>query len=346
MSKHKISGYVYTRNAVEMEYPFQECIESMLSFCGQVVVADSSNGNDDTLEKLKVMAKNDSRIDVYHVDLDWNEPNHAIFDGQMKALAREQCTGDFLVQADVDEIFEKNCKDKFDFVLDICKGLQVPPLLALPVVEYWGDNLDKVRIDVNPWKWRISRNIPNITHGIPTHLRKIENGLLYSNPGSDGCNYIFEDTGLEVPCKHFVSQTVDAYRRSAIRDESKVKEYQDWFNEAVASLPTVHHFSWFSIPRKIRQYRLFWTDFWKSMYNLERDNSNPFFNVTWDKVTEQMIEEKGKELSQKTGGWIFHNPWDGTKTNNVNLNCKPPLLIKDWCQKNTSKILTDDMFEV
>ena len=46
-------------------------------------------------------------------------------------------------------------------------------LIALPVTEFWGSK-DKVRIDVNPWKWRLSRNRPHITHGIPASLRKFD----------------------------------------------------------------------------------------------------------------------------------------------------------------------------
>ena len=42
-------------------------------------------------------------------------------------------------------------------------------LICLPVIEYWGKN-EKVRIDVNPWKWRLSKNRPYITHGIPAKL--------------------------------------------------------------------------------------------------------------------------------------------------------------------------------
>ena len=46
-------------------------------------------------------------------------------------------------------------------------------LIALPVIEYWGGP-EKVRLDVNPWKWRLSRNLPHITHGIPANLRKFD----------------------------------------------------------------------------------------------------------------------------------------------------------------------------
>ena len=67
-------------------------------------------------------------------------------------------------------------------------------LLCLPVIEYWGAN-KKVRLDVNPWKWRLSRNLKHITHGIPKQFRRVdENGDLFSAIGSDGCDYIDANT--------------------------------------------------------------------------------------------------------------------------------------------------------
>ena len=50
---------------------------------------------------------------------------------------------------------------------------QTIDLVCLPVIEFWGDK-GKVRIDVNPWKWRLSRNRPHITHGIPKDLRRFD----------------------------------------------------------------------------------------------------------------------------------------------------------------------------
>ena len=77
-----------------------------------------------------------------------------------------------------DEIVHEKDYDK---VKEVIKRLpKATDLIALPVIEYWGGP-EKVRIDVNPWKWRLSRNRKYITHGIPKQLRVIdEDGQLYA----------------------------------------------------------------------------------------------------------------------------------------------------------------------
>jgi hypothetical protein len=182
----KISGYITTRNCVDLNYPFEASIRSLLAFCDEVVVGDSSDSNDGTKEILEALAREDSRVKVFHKDVDWSAPNYGVFDGQMKAFARSKCTGDILVQIDADEVFDDSTKEKFPKFLEKVNYLKDIPLAALPVIEYWGSK-EKVRVDVNPWKWRVSRNNPDITHGIPAGLRWYKNGLLYCRPGSDGC---------------------------------------------------------------------------------------------------------------------------------------------------------------
>ena len=186
-NKKTISGYLTTRNCVELNYPFDATIKSLLTFCDEVVVGDSSDKNDGTQEILQKMAEEDSRIKVFHKDINWNAPNYGIYDGQMKAFARSKCTKEILVQMDADEVFDDSAKDKFPSFLEKVDWLDGEfQLAALPVVEYWGSP-DKARLDVNPWKWRVSKNVKNITHGIPGQLRHYKDGLLYARQGSDGC---------------------------------------------------------------------------------------------------------------------------------------------------------------
>ena len=159
----RISGYTTTYNCISGQYPFRESIASMLGFCDEVVVVDAGS-SDGTLEELRRMSDCDDRIVVHVQQRDWSDPRSAVFDGQQKALARAICTGDFCWQQDSDEIVHENDYQKVrDMVSSFPTNID---LVALPVVEFWG-RTDKARIDVNPWKWRISRNAPHITHGIP-----------------------------------------------------------------------------------------------------------------------------------------------------------------------------------
>ena len=108
-----ISGYVTTKDCISQEYPFENCVNSMKSFCSEIVVMDGGS-TDGTLERLYEMAKEDDRIKVFVHNVDWNAKRFAVEDGLQKARARAKCTGDFLWQMDSDE--EVNQSTTFEIV--------------------------------------------------------------------------------------------------------------------------------------------------------------------------------------------------------------------------------------
>lgn len=341
----KISGYTTTRNSIEMNYPFRECILSMLDFCDEVIVADSSDSNDGTLEALEEMMDVYPKLEIVHVDVDYSVPNYGVWDGKMKAIARSHCTGDYLWQMDCDEVVQQNMRGTLESLIEktMEKSEQVV-LMALPVVEYWG-SIGKVRVDVNPWKWRLSKNDPMITHGIPVHLRKYENDLLYAKHGTDGCDYIHAETGEVIPCGHFMTQDIELLRRTAANlDSVALNAYQEWFNEAVSKLPTVYHFSWWSVAEKIRKFQHTWNKQWLSLYNEERPvDWNPFFEQSLDTVTQEQIAMYGKIIERETAGHIFHSKWNYTKTPHVIIKQKIPEIVIPWLKKVTPNAV--DLFD-
>lgn len=327
----KISGYTTVRNAKEMDYPFEATIASMLDFCDQVVVVDSSDKDDGTSSILQDMVEKEPRLDVISAEIDWKAPNYGIYDGLTKAMARMYCTGDYLFQMDCDEVCQPGIRPKLE---EIVGKNPDTPLFALPVVEYWGSK-EKIRVDVNPWKWRLSKNDPLITHGIPSNLRWMKDGLLYARPGTDGCDYIWSNTGEIVPCLHFMNQNVNNVRQAAITSPEAADMYRMWFQSAIEQLPTVYHFSWWSIAAKIRKYIHFWNDSWLTLYG-EKNNRpagwNPFFSKPLNTVTEEEITSLAKILASSTGGHIFHQPWNGSKTNHVSLEHELPVFIEEWAK--------------
>ena len=328
----KISGYVTTRNCVSMDYPFEATIRSLLDFCDEVVVADSSDKEDGTQDILQKLMDEDEKVQVYHVDVPWDAPNYGIYDGQMKAFAREQCTGDFLWQMDCDEVCQPGMRQKIEDLLAKVNFLKDTPLIALPVVEYWG-GIDKVRVDVNPWKWRLSRNDKVITHGIPIQLRQYKDGLLFARHGTDGCDYIDANTGEIIPCIHFIKDDIEHLRRAAITQSEAIPMYQFWFQAVTEQLPSVYHFSWWSIAAKIQKFKHFWNDSWLTLYGEKSDKPkgwNPFFERPLSEVTDEEIKVKARELATNTGGHIFHTAWTGQKTNHVKLDQALPKSIEEW----------------
>lgn len=358
MNNKKISVYFTCRSCISMDYPFEEAIRSAFPFADEIVVLDSTDKDDGTMEVLEKLMDENDKVQVYHVDIPWNAPNYGIYDGLAKAEARSKCTGDYLIQADMDEIFEENFGEKLlEFFKHDSKIFN--NLLLFPVVEFWGSK-DKVRIDVNWYKERISPNDPNITHGIPKHLRWYKDNLLYAKNGTDGCNLINSQTGnciLAVEPKQIVASIdrkynnsvydkqidlsdIDTARFLSIKNESHVLKYQNLFQDAIEFLPTVYHFSWFSIASKIRKYRDFWNDSWLTLYG-EKQNKpegwNPFFDKPLSEVSEEEIEEKAQQLATETGGHIFHQRYVSgitPKTNHVSLNVEIPEIMNVWMEEH------------
>ena len=329
----KISGYTTIRNAKQMDYPFEATIQSLLDFCDEVVVLDSSDQEDGTLDILQDLVDKEPRLQVTCVDIPWNAPNHGIYDGLTKAMARTQCTGDYLFQMDCDEVVAPGSRAKLE---EIIKGNPSAPLIALPVVEYWGSK-EKIRVDVNPWKWRLSKNDPRITHGIPSQLRWFKEDMLYARPGTDGCDYIWTDSGEIVPCLHFISKEAESIRQMAPASIEAADINRMWFQSTIEQLPTVYHFSWWSIAAKIRKYKHFWNDSWLTLYGEKNDKPagwNPFFQKPLSEVSEEEIVSLAKRLATETGGHIFHRPWDGQKINHISLEHEMPECIKTWADSH------------
>lgn len=361
--KATISGYTTTFNCVKQQYPFEQCIQSMLQFCDEVCVVDGGS-SDETLHRLAALAypslsfaqkvdfevlspswaslgnyefpdehqgiKKDPRIRVKVVLRDWNHPRFAVFDGQQKAEARAMCTKDFCWQMDSDEVVHE---DDAVRIPELCRSMpQGADVLSLPVIEFWGGP-DKVRLDTQPWKWRLSRNKPNITHGIPGELRRTdENGDLYATEGTDGCDMIDRETLERLPHISFYTQDVENARRVAMLGNPQAKkEYEQWFNAVANGLPGVFHYSWYDLPRKIRLYRDYWTKHWNSLYGKSLEDTaenNMMFDVPWSQVTEEMIEERAKLMKAKLGGWIWHRKWDGvTTTDHVTVAKTQPKIM-------------------
>lgn len=329
-----LSGYTTTKDCISQRYPFRECITSMLGFCDEVVVVDGGS-KDGTWEELLKMSADEPRLRVHQQKRDWNHPRFAVFDGQQKALARALCTGEFCWQMDSDEIVHE---DDYDKIKKIVKhATKNTTMVALPVIEYWGGP-EKVRVDIAPWKWRVSRNDPMITHGIPKDFRRFDvDGELYSAPGCDGCFMIRADNYEHVPFMTFYTHEVEQLRQAAMTNNpAALQEYEKWFNQVTDDLPSVHHFSWINIKRKIFTYSNYWSRHWESLHNTPQEDTaenNKFFDKPWSEVTEKEIDELADKLANEMGGWIFHSKIDfSKKTPSMKCERGLPEVMKGWLQ--------------
>jgi|MDTB01.2.fsa_nt_gb glycosyltransferase involved in cell wall biosynthesis len=331
-----ISGYTTTKDCIAQDYPFEASIQSMLGFCDQVVIVDGGS-TDGTWEKLEEISNNNESVIIHRQERDWDDSRFAVFDGLQKSLARALCTGEFCWQQDSDEIVHEADYSKIkQLTQSLTKNID---LIALPVIEFWGGP-EKIRIDINPWKWRLSRNRPHITHGIPSELRKFDkDGKLYSLPGSDGCDYVRSDTFERVPFAGFYTKEADDCRNAAlVGNVEAMQQYTNWFESIARDLPSVYHYSWFNIDRKIKTYKNYWSKHWQSLYDITQEDTpdnNMFFNKSWSDVSEEEIQDLSQRLSEEMGGWIFHkkidfsNPTPFIKATASNH----PEIIKEWIKK-------------
>lgn len=350
-NKKKVSAYTYVRNANEMNYPFIESITSFVKAgIDEVVVLDTSDKDEGTTDLLlDLVDKYPDVIKAYQAEVNWNAPNFGIWDGQSKAMARSHCTNPYLIQFDTDEFIEEQ-PDVMNKIQSKCIRLlgNENPIMALPVVEYWGSQ-GKVRMDINPWKERISISHPHITHGIPMshrHYQLDKNtnaSLLYSRPGSDGCNMIDSVTGQPIPISNPMIgpnwSDINNARVNGRFSEIHCQIYEDWFNQVVEDLPTIFHFSWWSVEVKIKKYQAFFNSFWKSLYGDSAGAPavgwNPFFPERFlDQVSEEEIEFYAQRIERESGGHIFHQAWNGEGSNHVTIHKAFPKIMENWCREN------------
>ena len=327
-----ISGYTTTLNCITHNYPWKECIKSMLGFCNEVIVVDGGS-DDGTWDTLQKWSEEESRLKVHKKERNWDHPRFAVFDGAQKAHARSLCSSEFCWQQDADEVVHE---DDYNKVINLCRSFpNVVDLVSLPVVEYWGGK-EKVRIDVNPWKWRLSRNNPGITHGIPKDMRKYdENGDLYASIGTDGCDYVDKGSFEVVDHASFYISDAHNLRMHALAGNSEATGmYQEWITRNLEMLPSVHHYSWFDLTRKIKTYRDYWSKHWQSLYDISQEDTaenNMFFDKPWSEVTEDDITDLANNLKEKMGGWVFHQKVDFSKpTPHITIDIEHPEVINEW----------------
>lgn len=330
-----ISGYTQAYNVMTSSYPWKESITSLLGFCDEVVVLDGGS-EDGTYEALNQWAAEEPRLVIRQLKRDWNDKRFALYNGQQKAAARTLCTKEWCWQVDIDEVVHEADYGKIKILLR-----QIPKpvkMISLPVIEYWGGS-EKVRVDINPWKWRLSKNDPHITHDVNFDHRRYDNeGNLFSL-GSDGDDYVHTDNYQIIPDTNFYTPTLHEVRMQAMSgNKASLEGYEVYMNKVVEQLPGVYHYSWFDLKRKVLSYKNFWSKHWASLYNRtikDVAENNMFFDKPWSEVTDSDIDKIVIRMKEEMGGWVFHKRIDFSKpTPWMKITKDHPALMQQWLQKH------------
>lgn len=100
----KVSGFTFIRNGVILGYPFIESIRSALPLCDEFVIA-VGRSDDDTLERIQAIGSDKIRI----IETEWNErmQDRGYVYGQQKMIAQFNCTGDWALYIEGDEVLHE-----------------------------------------------------------------------------------------------------------------------------------------------------------------------------------------------------------------------------------------------
>jgi len=304
----KIAGYTHVLNAESHGFPYIQSIKSMLGFCDEVVVVDGGS-NDGTVEKINAIG--DERVKLIEHLWDSNEPG---MDGLQKAFGRAMCSvspDDFLWQQDADEVVSERDYEKIKKLADAFPS--DVDILHLPVVELWGDT-ETVRTDRHSWKWRLTRNNFKVTHGINKDARAFDEktGMTYAKKGmSDGCEFIDIMNNEFLPHKGFYTQELEHLRLT------NPDEYGRRMNDIFKNLPSVFHFSWANIERKINDFKSFWNVQWSKLYN----DPEPLDRFP-DVKTDEDVKRKALELKFRGG--------EHGNAKTFKLSVAIPEIMKGW----------------
>jgi hypothetical protein len=105
LSLMKVSGFTFIRNGNALGYPFVPAIRSLLPLCDEVIV-NVPRSTDSTLESVKSIQ--DPRIAIIETEWDEKQRTGGLALSHHTNLALEQCSGDWCVYVQGDEVLHED----------------------------------------------------------------------------------------------------------------------------------------------------------------------------------------------------------------------------------------------
>lgn len=158
----KISAFSFLRNGAKLHYPIIESIRSALPLVDEFVIAlGDSDPDDDTRERIEAIGSD--KIVLFDTVWDLETYPRGTEHAHQTDLAKERCSGDWLIYLQGDEVLHE---DDFDTIRESCERWQDDERVEGMLFDYlhfWGD-YDHVH-DSHTWykqEVRLVRNRPDI----------------------------------------------------------------------------------------------------------------------------------------------------------------------------------------
>lgn len=286
-----VSAYTTTYNCKKGGYPFEQSIGSFLPIVDELVVVDGGS-TDGTLEHLKEMSEGDSKLNIVEMPIDMDMPGK---DGNQKAIAKAMCSNEFCIQFDVDEYACGSVEEWLRLIKDLPDNVDIFNMFVYePIGCVYNARLSDSH---NPVKWRVYRNKPEITHGIPLQDRLEKDDKVFSKGMSDGC-FPIHIVNNEV----YPSFTSAPLKKLQQLKKRSAEEYKEAIEEYMDNNPFVFHLGHVDLENKIKLYLDSWHDWWCRLYDKDPNdpNNNKYFpGVAVKDVTYEMVLDKVDEIIKK-----------------------------------------------
>lgn len=134
-AKASISGFTFIRNGVELGFPFEESIRSLLPLVDEFVIAVGA-GADDTLSR--VLSINDRKLRI--IETVWNErmAERGFVYAQQKMIAQYACTGDWAFYLEGDEVLHEAELSRIRASIDRHHGNPAVEALVFDYLHFYG----------------------------------------------------------------------------------------------------------------------------------------------------------------------------------------------------------------
>jgi len=243
----KISSYGYIFNATLRQFDIEETVENFCAFFDEVVLA-TIKSEDDTRQRLSKLEEKYQNLKIVESDITTDDNR---FDGKLKTLALQKCTGDVFVIADCDEKFLLSQKEKWQKYAQQLMDEKDLDGLMIPVIDLYKDK-DSIRANVLiGQKFRIHKNTV-VKRGVLPQA-ELSNGLFRTDI-SDSTEPLLEN-GQLAKFGTIVNQM----------------DLNPMFCDNLINYPYVLHYGSLDLERRAKIGREFWKQKWSERSGREEN---------------------------------------------------------------------------